>query len=293
MTNANDWTAPKAASRLVKVVKSVSDALGMDRFPINVESVALESAKIFGWSDPISEVRAAAIGGFQGALVSNGNRSKWLLLYNDAMPSPGRVRFTQAHELGHYILHRAEQEQFRCGEEDVLSKPKGADDIESQADEFASYLLMPIDDFREQAQGVIDIDLLSRCAKRYGVSITAVILKWLKFTNEKAVVVVSRDGFIKWSWSSEAAYKAHAFIQTRSSPVEIANGTVAADSSVRIERTGREVPARLWFSTASADQMLREMKVTMDIYDQTLSLLVLPKFADYWPPRSSADDTSL
>ena len=285
MTSANDWTAPKAASRLVKVVKSVSDALGTDRFPINVESVALESAKIFGWSDPIAEVRAAAIGGFQGALVPNAGRSKWLLLYNDAMPSPGRVRFTQAHELGHYILHRIGREQFQCGEDDVLSKPRGVDDIESQADEFASYLLMPIDDFREQVQGPIDLDSLSRCAKRYGVSITAVILKWLQFTDEKAVMAVSRDGFIKWSWSTDAAFKSHAFIRTRLSPVEIANGTVAADDSVRVERVGKEIPAKLWFPSAPADQMLREMKVTMDSYEQTLSLLLIPKLADYWPSR--------
>jgi len=285
MTSPNDWTPPKAANKLVKVVEAASAAHGTDRFPINVEMVALESATIFGWSDPISEIRATAIKGFLGALFPNDDRSRWLLLYNDTLSSPGRIRFTQAHELGHYILHRTAREKFQCGEGQVLSKPGDENDIETQADEFASYLLMPIDDFRRQIQSVIDMEAFIHCADRYGVSLTAVILKWIKFTDEKAVVVISTDGYINWAWSSDAAFKAGAFIRTRSEPVAIGSGTVAADTSVRMEKAGKSIPAKLWFPTARHDYVLREMKVSMESLERILTLMILPRSADYWPPR--------
>jgi hypothetical protein len=54
-----------------------------------------------------------------------------------------------------------------------------------------------MDDFRRQVDGrAIDLDLLGLCADRYGVSLTAAILKWLEITPELAVLVVSCDGFL-------------------------------------------------------------------------------------------------
>jgi hypothetical protein len=46
------------------------------------------------------------------------------------------------------------------------------------------------------------VELFSHCAERYGVSLTAAILKWLEFTPESALLVCSRDGFIDWAVSS-------------------------------------------------------------------------------------------
>ena len=39
----------------------------------------------------------------------------------------------------------------------------------------------------------MDLDVLGHCAERYDVSLTAAILKWLSYTDEKAIVVMSRD----------------------------------------------------------------------------------------------------
>ena len=44
------WTPQRAANRLVKVVEAVSMAHGIDRFPVDVPQLALESARIFNWS---------------------------------------------------------------------------------------------------------------------------------------------------------------------------------------------------------------------------------------------------
>lgn len=278
------WTPPRAASKIIKVVETVFTTHGMDRFPLDVATVALEASKIFGWSDPICKVQAASIKRFEGALFPNGDRSEWLLLYNDTIASAGRVRFTQAHELGHYVLHRAKRDGFQCGDSDILHQPGDEANIETQADAFASYLLMPIDDFRKQIRGTVDLNLLGQCADRYGVSLTAAVLKWLQFTEEKAMLVVSRSGFVDWAWSSETAFKAGAFIRSKRDVVEIQIGTVAADDSVRLEREGREVSASAWFKHADKGLTLREMKVQMDQLDCTLTLLLMPKISDFWPP---------
>lgn len=66
----------------------------------------------------------------------------------------------------------------------MLNWSKDDKDIEGQADLFASYLLMPLDDYRKQVTGTVDLDLLGHCADRYGVSLTAAILKWLQYTEE-------------------------------------------------------------------------------------------------------------
>ena len=286
MTKPQIWTPPKAASKIVKIVDATSANFGFDRFPLDVPMVAREAAQIFGWSDPISQVKAANIKGFQGALFANERRSAWLLLYNENMPSPGRIRFTQAHELGHYILHRMQRDQFECGADEVLSGPGEDKDIEKQADQFAAYLLMPIDDFRKQVNSPVTLDLLGHCADRYGVSLTAAVLKWLEFTDEKAVMLISSEGFVHWASSSSSAHKAGAFFASRRQLVEIPMGTLAADDSVRAEKLGREIPSTAWFKHADPGLTLREMKLAMDQYDRTLTLLILPRLSSYWPSSS-------
>lgn len=277
------WTPQRAANRLVKLAEMFSAAHGVDRFPVEVPPLALEAARIFGWSDPITQVKAANIKGFDGALFPGDGSKEWLLLYNEAVLSPGRVRFTQAHELGHYILHRQVRESFQCSDADMLNWSKDDKDIEGQADLFASYLLMPLDDYRRQITATVDLDLLGHCADRYGVSLTAAILKWLQYTDEKAVLVMSNDGFINWAWSSEPAAKAGAFFRTRNSVIPVPEEAIASNADIRHDRPGTQIPASVWFPHADTDTPLREMKIHAEKYGVVLSLLHLPRSADVWP----------
>jgi hypothetical protein len=278
------WTPQRAANRLVKLGEMFSAAHGVNRFPVEVPPLALEAARIFGWSDPITQIQAANIKGFDGALFPGDDRKEWLLLYNEDVSSPGRVRFTQAHELGHYILHRQIRDSFQCSDADMLNWTQDDKDIEGQADLFASYLLMPLDDYRRQVNATVDLELLGHCADRYGVSLTAAILKWLQYTDEKAVLVMSNDGFINWAWSSEPAAKAGAFFRTRNNVIPVPDKAVASNASIRIERKGVQIPASVWFAHASIDTPLREMKIHAEQYGIVLSLLLLPRSADVRPP---------
>jgi len=213
-----------------------------------------------------------------------------MLLYNAAVRSPGRVRFTQAHELGHYILHRMHRDSFECSEHGMLNWSAEDEDLESQADEFASYLLMPLSDYRQQITGPVDMDLMGHCAARYGVSLTAAILKWLSATEEKAIVIMSRDGYMNWAWSSEPAAKAGAFFRTKTQTIPIPPGSITANDGFQSERRGMDVPTTIWFPHAEQGSFLREMKLYSDHYDCVITLLVLPRHATMWPPRDPMSD---
>jgi hypothetical protein len=289
-TAAVQWTAPKAAHRLTHILDTLAAAGSYARFPVDVKELALGCAPLFQWSDSIIQVESANIRGFEGALFPSEDRKNWLVLYNGALRSPGRVRFTQAHELGHYILHRTARECFECTEADMLNWSLDDQDMEAQADVFASYLLMPLPDYRQQVRGAVDLDVMGHCADRYGVSLTAAILKWLSYTEEKAIVVMSIDGYMKWAWSSTPAFKSGAFFRTRGRPVPIPAGTLAADAAVGMERAGVSIPASLWFPHAEPQAHLREMKLYSDHYDVVMTLLVLPRGASFWPPREEAED---
>ncbi|MGH8073118.1 MAG: ImmA/IrrE family metallo-endopeptidase [Lysobacter sp.] len=282
----DELTPSKAAYRLTHVLNLVSAAHGHARFPVDVIELAKEAANIFHWPDPITDVQAASIANFEGALYPDESRQKWLLLYNDRLKSSGRIRFTQAHELGHYLLHREQRAQFECTPDDMLEWTDDETNLEGQADSFAATLLMPLDDFRQQVGEATELDALSQAADRYGVSLTAAILRWLGHTPTKAVLVVHRDGFINWAWSSTSAAHAGAFFRTRNRVVEVPQGSLAANHHLPHERHGIDVPANVWFPHADADLALREMKITADQYDSTMSLLVLPRAASVWPSQT-------
>jgi len=137
----------------------------------------------------------------EGCLIKNPDH--WALVYNQNIVNVGRKNFTIAHELGHYLCHRQQKNEFRCGDEELYRSNK---EIEQEADRFASYLLMPIDDFKKEIdEENITIDTFKHCSNRYGTSLMASILKWLDFTSKCAVLIKSRDDFVFWSWSSKLA----------------------------------------------------------------------------------------
>ena len=56
----------------------------------------------------------------------------------------------------------------------------GKGHVEREANEFASWLLTPLDDFRKQIapRDKPDFDAIGKCASRYDVSLVAAVLRW-------------------------------------------------------------------------------------------------------------------
>lgn len=142
---------PKAeANRISHVLRMV---LGEARFPVKVDEVALEYSSQCFPEAPVDKVDGQDLDGMEGMLAANKAKTKWLILYNSAISWACCKRFTIAHEFGHYLLHRHQQSEFQCGDDDIETGDRNKNDIETDADQFASTLLMPTDDFRKQVDG--------------------------------------------------------------------------------------------------------------------------------------------
>lgn len=132
---------------------------------------------------------------------------------------------------------------------------------------------MPFDDFRRQisVDAKVDLDLISHCANRYRVSLIAAILRWLVYTTRRAVLVVSRDGFILWSRASDAALKTRAFFRTSGAQVEIPAVSLAATQDQLVDgRTGILHRPGVWFN-----EQVQEMTIFSEQYDFAITLLLL------------------
>ena len=263
--------------------------LGRDRFPVKVDEVAVEYSRQCFANSPVAKVDGQDLAGFEGMLTANSSRSKWLILYNSAVRSVGRKRFTIAHEFGHYLLHSEKQDRFECRDDDIETGGNGRD-IETEADLFASTLLMPLDDFRKQvANQQVSFDLLGHCADRYGVSLTAAGLRWTEIAEKRVVIVASRDDHMLWAKSNNAAFKSGAYFPTRKSTIAIPPTSVAHSSHCFDTNQTETVKANLWFAREPSTTPLTVMTMVSEQYDYTLTLLLMPD-AEWRSPKHDDED---
>jgi hypothetical protein len=267
--------APSPTRWAVDISSMLNAVLGAEHFPIRVSDVAREYSLQRFPKDPITLVAGDTLPGFDGALFrAPAGRTGWGIVYNSAITSKGRINFTLAHEFGHYLVHRlTHPDGMRCGQQDVVRWDHVYGQVEHEANEFAANFLMPFDDYRRQidARSPVDLDQIAHCADRYEVSLIAAILRWLEYTERRAVLVVSRDGFILWARSSQKALKTGAFFRTSRGPIQIPQGSIAGRQiTIDSPRAGVDLPAGVWLQ-----EPCREMTIFSENYDFTISLLQL------------------
>ena len=268
---------PKHPIKEANTVIALLDAvLGEDRYPLNIENICLEYSRNKFPDHRIQEVKGDDLPGFEGALYGShrDKKSRWLILYNNQIPQPGRINFTLAHEFGHYLMHRDELDEFECSQKDMTNFRDDAQ-RESEANKFASQLLMPPNDFRKQIERQeINFDLIEHCTDRYSVSLTAMLLKFVDITDKRCVLVVSTNGYILWSKPSKSALKSGKFIKTVGLPPIPLPLASAAINGVTDDGNKIEInhgPGIWW-----PDEPVKEMTVFSKNYDLVITLLELP-----------------
>jgi hypothetical protein len=267
--------APSPERWAIDISLMLNTVLGKDRFPVDVALVAKEYSAHRYPDDPVSLVIGRSLPGFDGALYRAPSGKKgWGIFYNSSFASEGRINFTLGHEFGHYLIHRlAYPDGIRCGEQDVVRWDSEYGQIEHQANVFSAGVLMPLDDFRRQiAEGdKVDLDMISHCADRYRVSLIAAVLRWLQYTARRAVLVVSRDGYILWSRASKPALTTGAFFRTSGPPIAIPADSLASRQDMIVDgRGGVELAAGVWFP-----EPVREITIFAEQYDFAVTLLLL------------------
>lgn len=269
----------KWANRLSSLLDHVSKVHGTPRFPIKILEIATEYSKELFPNEPITLIKGDAMSGrFEGMLLPHPKKKgEWGIIYNKSLKSKGRVNFTLCHELGHYLMHREKYpEGIKCSSKDMLRWDSEEAMIEAEANTFASYLLMPLDDFRAQIKDKeISLGLFDELSERYAVSTCAAILKWLKITDQRAMIVVGKDGFIDWAWSSDKLLKSGIFYRARQEVIELPSESLAAKRDKSFDNySGVTHPRGVWLG----DEEVKEMAIITDEYDSmTISLLIYPR----------------
>lgn len=278
-----NWGAQRWANHFNQMLNLANPP---DRYRFDVGKLAVETSRSLFPADPVTKVAEEELDGFAGALVPSESRTRWGIVYGTGQ-SPGRRRFTVAHEFGHYLLHRRKYPNgIHSSEADVDGRTKL--EVEREANEFASWLLMPLDDYRKQVspKDKPDFEVLGQCADRYEVSLVAAALRWLRYTERRALLVASVEGFVKWSWSSKPALVSGAFIRTSRGPVPLPpESAVGREMFTAEARAGVQHDARVWFN-----ERVREFSFRSEKYDTAYTLLHL---GDEEPRRWTDDEAQL
>ena len=272
-----------------EITHVLNAVFGEDRFPVDVPVVAQEYSRQKYPGDSITRIVGADLPGFDGALYrAPAGKPGWGIFYNNKISSQGRINFTLAHELGHFLLHRLSHPKgIECGEQDMVRWDSDYARLEQQANTFAANLLMPLDDFRRRidAKAKVDLEMISQSADRYRVSLIAATLRWLSYTDRRAVLVVSRSGFILWSRASTSALRTGAFFRTSGPPIEVPPTSIVGRQDQLVDgKTGIEHGPGIWFR-----EPVREMTIFAEQYDFAVSLLLLEDQVGFRPLEVEAE----
>jgi Zn-dependent peptidase ImmA (M78 family) len=288
MTSGRQKSPQQEANRLSIMLRQV---LGENRFPVDVETLAREVSR--NNADPIGKIVGGDLPGFEGMLRPHRKRPEWHIVYNDDPRYRGRVRFTIAHEFGHYQLHRPllSDKDYENGtlrrDCDFQCKPlrpgaweEAEKQREEEADTFASFLLMPLDDYRAQVNcEEMTVELLNHITNRYGVSLIAACRKWIDFTDKRAAMIIARDGFAKWGRASKSALKSGIFVRSGMPIPEDALAAIASDGRGFVSNSPVQRPAGIW-SFSRGSQPVRELAMVSEFLDMSLTILQFDEDVD-------------
>ncbi|MBI3098418.1 MAG: ImmA/IrrE family metallo-endopeptidase [Planctomycetes bacterium] len=177
--------------------QEVLEDLGMASLPICPFEVARRREIV---------VRESALAkpGFAGCLVRGGDN--FGILYSPHIQNEGFIRFTIAHELGHYFLDGHPDIIFRNGQSQHFSRMGFGkkESHEKEADFFASGLLMPEHLFRpamvEAGVGFLAVQALSLLCR---ASLLATAIRYATYSDDPVAVIVSSGSVIDYCVSSD------------------------------------------------------------------------------------------
>ena len=218
-----------------------------------------------------AEVRYAPLSGAEGRLIVN--RGKGIITISFTVSNPQRKRFSIAHELGHFEMHRQRSSLFLCSIDDINdgAVKNAVNKMEREANEFASAFLLPERIFEPLCdEEDPSLDRIAELADKFNTSLTATALRFIRFTQEPVAVVYTVDQYINWVGRSAQLEELGLFIESRR---RLHSTSMAARQSQRQQH----VPADIWFDEGKFDNdaQIVEHSRQMRNHNAVLTLLWL------------------
>ena len=187
-----------------------------------------------------------------------------------------RIRFSFAHELGHFFIdeHRLALESGKSLHHPSKYCMIQRNPVEKEADYFASCLLMPRSLFCDDCKGEFSFRKLDELCKRYGTSLPSTASRYMDYGSMPIAIVSVKAGKIQYKlFSNDFPYKNLKTDYTNKVPLLTCAGDYF-ENDVECDDT-EEVDANEWFSTRNDLRGVRvhEHCVYQKQYNQTLSIL--------------------
>jgi Zn-dependent peptidase ImmA (M78 family) len=181
-----------------------------------------------------------------------------------------RIRFSTAHELGHFYLKHGHSLDRLCNENDMHWYHDTGH--ESVANAFAGELLLPTSLVKASCDVKrVDLKPIMRIAERFQTSLTATAIKFVRLCPEMCAVVLSENAKVKWAYRSEDFWP---FIQRGT---KLDARTLAFDffRGTPLPQESQEVEADAWFEVKRGDavQEVVEHSIAIPSINSVLTIL--------------------
>ena len=185
---------------------------------------------------------------------------------------PSRVRFSLAHELGHYYIPAHREMLMKGCAHNSMEGFNHKDLIERQADAFAAALLIPSAVLKQRMgrRGFLSLSQILALAEDCKASIQATAFRYTKFTKEPHLAFVSERETVLYCFSSEEA-RAIGYGNLRNQNVSANSATARARGSFQIEEG--KIDSESWFPDRDNHAELWEESMRLGTSNRVLTLL--------------------
>jgi Zn-dependent peptidase ImmA (M78 family) len=142
-----------------------------------------------------AQVVYRSLDGCEARLVAYGEQA---VISVSTTSTEGRQRFSLAHEIAHWICDR-KAGSFKCAKEDIGPQNAEAKTTESQANGYASQLLLPsylVDPWIQNK--AVTLDVAAALAKDFGASLTAAAIKLVKRSAKQTCITCHSQNNLLW-----------------------------------------------------------------------------------------------
>lgn len=242
--------------------------------PLHYAQQLRSELRLSGPADMLEVASRLEIGVFEEPLDADGyllQKGKDVrILINEHLGYEGRKMFTIAHEVGHFYMPHHQAQIYRCFGRDLEAYTRN-NEMENEANEFASEFLLPSRELDKYLKHPPNLDIITEVSATYGTSLTATAVKLVQLTYEKMAVLLSEAGEIRWvNRSRTFPY----WIPRR----QLHEWTYAYDYFAKgtLPPGSQKVLASAWCEGVSKDVELVEESVSFDRLGIVLTLLYVP-----------------
>ncbi len=209
---------------------------------------------------------------YEGALLRIKGVPRGYVVLSRKIRENTRMRFTLAHEIGHYILPNQQELSQPCGKAEIESWDELLNKPELDANQFAAEVLMPRSVVLPYLRESPRLTHIEQIARACDTSLTASAFRLVDLSSFRVAMVWSQDGRVRWYRASSEfvrwVRKGH--LNRDSFAFDLFDGRIAPSSY-------ESVPASAWLFDKGlrSEARILEHSIPLPGYGAVLTLLLI------------------